>query len=34
MSKIRAAFVSFGFFAYPIEFIKENSRRIFEETKK
>ena len=31
MSNIKAAFISFGFFAYPSEFIKENSKRIFDE---
>lgn len=34
MANVKAAFVTFGFFAYPIDFIKENSMRVFEETKK
>lgn len=34
MSNVKAAFISFGFFAYPIEYIGEHSRRVFEETKK
>lgn len=34
MGNVRAAFISFGFFAYPIEFIRERSKRIFDETVK
>ena len=33
MGNVKAAFISFGFFAYPMDFIKENSMRIFTETK-
>ncbi|MGE5558491.1 MAG: hypothetical protein ACM3WV_07745 [Bacillota bacterium] len=33
MSKIKAAFISFSFFAYPAEFVQENSGKVFEETR-
>lgn len=32
MKTARAAFISFGFFAYPLEFTRDESRRIFDET--
>lgn len=31
MSNVKAAFISFGFFAYPVSFITENSKMIFDE---
>lgn len=31
MKEVKAAFVSFGFFAYPKEYIVENSKRVFSE---
>lgn len=34
MKQVKAVFISFGFFAYPIEYIRENSKRIFEEAVK
>lgn len=34
MSNVRAAFISFGFFAYPEKYINEQSMKVFEETKK
>lgn len=34
MGTVRAAFVSFGFFAYPQDFIKDSSKNIFDETVK
>jgi len=34
MYNVKAAFISFGFFAYPKEYIVENSKKVFEETVK
>lgn len=34
MANVKTAFISFGFFAYPLDYIKENSIRIFEEARK
>jgi L-fucose isomerase-like protein len=34
MSNVKAAFISFGFFAYPLEYTTENSKRICDETRK
>jgi L-fucose isomerase-like protein len=34
MAAIKAAFISFGFFAYPQDFIQQKSREIFDETVK
>jgi L-fucose isomerase and related proteins len=33
MSNVKAAFISFGFFAYPTEFIKDKSIQIYQETR-
>lgn len=34
MGNVKAAFISFGFFAYPIDFIKNSSKAIFDEAVK